>query len=356
MMTRRKYKLWQLALAVFAVSATGCGNFSNEDIVFMAAMPRPADVDLRVPGQPENQTEHGLSSQTQDLVACSEDNLLCLAGQVSTSINTGVYDLLGLVDNIVKNHAPTRRAKGLRLWGPVYIAQANLSVRFEMRRYTYESSEVFEYCLHAMRDRVDQQAAEDVTCDSADDDSGLTRILYGSFSPGELDGTAASGAGSLVFDLNACRIANVCKPTDQGKLTINYDNTQDQESIAVHIRDIEPVASSAALLPPDADYCFRRLADGSGYFKFSVNADFVPGLFYDPEHLEISAQWNDLEAGRADATISAGDLGSDQVNAAYCWDAQLQASYYHDSADQHPTTGAVGQCVYGQPLSLTCDL
>lgn len=350
------FVLWPVTAAIFAVVASGCGNFSNEDIVFMAAMPKPGDVALKVPGQPTNQSEQGLAEQTQSLVACSEDNLLCLAGQVSTAINTGVYELLAMVDNIVQNRAPTKRARGLRLWGPVYVASANLSVRFEMRKYSYQSSEVFEYCLHALRGPIDQQKADDVTCDSASDDSGLVRILHGSFTPGALDGTAASGRGSLVFDLNSCRDASVCQPADQGKLTVDYDNTQDQESIEVHIRDIEPVASVAALLPPEADYCYKRQPSGAGFFKFSVNADFVPGLFHDPEHLEISAQWDAAEAGRADAAISAGDLGSDQVNATYCWDAALQTSFYQDSADQNPTVGSASQCAYSQALALTCDL
>lgn len=339
-----------LAAAILSMLVTGCGNFSNEDLIFLAALPGRDQVALRIPGNEDrNNSTQSLSSQSQSLTSCNQDNLHCQAVNVSNGINAAVFGLLNLVDAIA-NVPPTRREPGLRVWGPHYAIESNTTLRFEMRRETVGKIDIFEYCLHAVKGRADTQMAEDIVCDREVDDSGLVRLMHGSFSPGaEGSGGARYGAGSLVFDLNAAQDAGVAKPDDRGRFTVDYDNTEEQTIIELHIREV--MGDDGTFLPASADYVYHGQHDGSGDFRFTLNADFVGGfIFSDLEQLEIAAQWRADEAGRADATVSGGDLVNTVVSATHCWDAELEGVYYSDSEEEHPTTGQASDCAFATPL------
>ncbi len=345
---RHQPSVFAATLAVLLTTLPGiaaCGNFSNEDLIFLAALPDRDSVALKVPGADYGQSSSSSNSLTQGLSACTEDDLHCMAGRVSTGINAGVFALLDLVDAIATEQQPTHRSPGLRLWGPVYIAAENLSVRFEIRRTIAGSSDVFEYCLHALRAPADMDLAADLSCDTELDDSGLVRVLHGTFSPAGSDGGARDGSGSLVFDLNLARDAGVGQVTDQGRLEVLYDHSAGQQRIELAIREVVDIQT---LLPSSADYVYRREVDGSGAFTFTVNADFVAGsVFSSLEQLQIDAQWDPCEAGRADARISGGDLGSStEITASQCWDCQAETVFYEDSAAEHPTLGEANACVF----------
>ncbi|MFH1809923.1 MAG: hypothetical protein ABIJ09_14355 [Pseudomonadota bacterium] len=346
-MNTRATRLLSLLVACLGVAGlTACGNLSNEDLIFLSALPDKATLALKAPGANYGQDRAG--SQTQGLGACTDDNLRCLAGSVSTAINTGTFAVLDLVDNIAHGYAPTRRAANLRVWGPVHVLRDNISLRFEIHRVLSADSDQFSYCLHAMRGAFDKELADDITCDTEVDDSGLVRVLYGSYTPSEPQGGARTGSGSLTLDLNAVRGAGMGKVDDQGRLTIDYVQVGGDVHLEVQVREVH---EEGTLLPSSADYSYDGKADGSGEMCFVVNADFVAGfIFSSLEQLSICAQWQSCGAGRADATIRGGDLVSTEIFATQCWACELATTYYDDSDDQHPTQGDAASCVFDAPL------
>lgn len=337
-----------LGIGVLCLLVGGCGNLSNDDLIFLAALPDRANLALHVPGTELEQRGQGLSELSQGLDGCAEDDLLCQAWQVSSGINAGVFALLDLVDAIVTRFPPTRREPDRRVWGPSYVATSRSTVRFEMIRNSDSLDGIFSYCLHATLGRIPPGTGDQVRCDEVEHSSGLTRIFHGAFAPGPERGGARWGQGSLVFDHNLARRVGLARPGDQGIITVEYDNTEEQVAIGVKIRE---VVDQRTLLPSSADYRYQRAADGSGQFRFVILADFVPFLFTSLEQLEIGARWNPAGAGRADAVVTGGDLVNQEVTASQCWDTDLETVYYQDSADEHGSIGAVEACVYDTALA-----
>jgi hypothetical protein len=269
---------------------------------------------------------------------------------MSTGLNAMVFKVLDMVDALAKNHPPTTRKVGARVWGPVYLSDENITIRFEMNRETStQKLPVYEYCLHAARGKKDLDKANSLNCGVESDDSGLVRVLFGAFSPGGADDTAREGVGNLTLDLNLSRSAGVVQPDDKGVISVEYDNSVDQTTIQIHIRDVSDDGNDR-FLPSGADYLYHRRADTSGDFKFEIVADFVDAIFYNPENLNIGARWRADGAGRADATVSKGDLVDDSVSVTQCWDGALETVFYFDSVGSHPNQGEAVSCVFQQPL------
>lgn len=62
----------------------------------------------------------------------------------------------------------------------------------------------------------------------------------------------------------------------------------------------------------------------------------------------VRSRWVDTGAGRADAYVTGGDLGSLVANATECWDTSFASVYYTDNFGG-TTTGDPNACVYDQP-------
>lgn len=343
-MKRAKNTLVLLSLGLL-LTTSACGNYSNEDLLFFAALPRAEDVSLKVPGADYGQQSQSLSSSSQPLVACADDDLRCLAGRISTGINAGVLAILDMIDHMALDYPPSHREPGLRLWGPVYLPEQNLSIRFEMRRIDDAAGMHYLYCLHALRGEANLDLAGEIGCDVEDDPSGLKRIIRGEYFPGSeaQTGSVSQGKGELIVDLNRSREAGLGKIDDQGRLRIVYQNDAEGLHIDLHIRE---VTDSQTLLPSEADYSYLRRADGSGTFHFVVQAEFIDAFILSRlETLEIQAAWTACEAGQAQAQITGGDLESgQQIDAAQCWDCSGLTNYYHDSDQQHPDEGEAASC------------
>lgn len=342
----------QILVAIFLLSlgmgALGCGNFSNEDLIFLAALPDADNLLLKVPGADYGQQSQGLSSSSHALSACAEGDLHCQASQISTGINAAVLALLNMVDHIAMDFPPTQRQAGLRIWGPVYVRAENTSLRFEMQRSVVDGQDKFSYCLHAMRGEADLDLAQDLSCEVEDDPSGLQRLLWGWYQPGlspvGAPGGASFGQGELLVDLNRSRDAGLGKLDDQGVIQAAYQNDDGGLQIDLQIRDL---IDTQTQLPSAADYFYQRQPDDSGRFQFRVNADFVDSFILSRlETLDIQTQWSACQAGRADAVISGGDLADEQqISASQCWDCQGMTVYYSDSSQQNPDQGGADACV-----------
>ncbi len=313
-------------LIVAGVSA--CGDLSQEDLVFRAAVPPKDAVALRVPGAGEGGA--ALTAQRQAL--CADDDLRCTATELATGFNGLTFVLLDVVDAVVQL-PPSLREPGHRVWGPHFDIEKNRSFRFEMTR---EDDATYSFCLHSAAGRVRDGEAADVDCDS--EDGAMLNIFSGVFQPSDVAGDGArQGVGSMRFE------AEKVRRVDGGDrfadvLEFDFDNTDDEIDIGI-VADGVPTGTDG--VDTRARYSFHRGVDGSGDFRFEVFANLVSeGLIpqLKLEHVDLKAKWLADQSGRAKGVVDGGDLDDGEaVSVDQCWNAAQTTTRF--ATDDDVTVG-----------------
>jgi hypothetical protein len=344
--------LLPLVVVVTALMSVACGDFSQEDLVFRAALPSKSEVAVVPPGVSANanadvvtRTFAGTNTTTQAIDAtCGRDDLRCHAQQLATGVNTVSGALLDLVDRITAL-PPTTRAPGKRIWGPVHLSDGDVSVRFEMT--LQDDGATYAFCLHGRAGNFDASTIDHIACHAAgaavplNDISGFTQVLVGTFKPGVVPGEGArTGAGSLTFEAGAVGAirhdANL-----QGTLTVDFDHTGGVVDNHVHLANVIVPGTGET---HDDDAVFHSDADGSGSFVFSVFLDLVAGgLGNRAELLQVSSRWTAALSGRADASVTGGDAGDVGYHATQCWDAALTPVF---TTSPDATSGDATACAF----------
>lgn len=320
-----------LALCV-AVGAVGCGDLSQEDLLFRAAVPPRDAVALTVPGA-STESASALTAR-QALGGCADGDLRCDATEVATAFNGLTFFLLDVVDAVVAL-PPTLREPGRRVWGPHFDIQKNQTFRFEMVRD--DEGSTWAFCLHAARGRVTDRDIDNeaMTCaseDGSDDVGDLINVFSGAFEPSDIAGDGArQGRGVMRFE--AEKVARF----DGGDrfariLDFTFDNRDDEVHIDV---DLSGAPVDNLDVERDAAYSFNREQDGSGDFEFEFfvdlvgSGDLIPRRT--PEHVSMVARWQADLSGRALAIVDEGDVepGVD-VNIDQCWNSSLETIRFKD--------------------------
>ena len=323
----------------------GCGDLSQEDLLFRAAVPPREAVAVTPPGSGDGDDDDTDSSETQGLeVVCADGDLRCEAQKIATGFNALTFGLLTAVDNVAAL-PPTHRAPGRRIWGPHYDAQKDETFRFEMVREDDEKT--FSFCLFATQGRVGLgRGGPELDCDD-DDDGRLIQIFSGSFVPDGLnDNAARRGAGTMRFHAERAsrldgsdRFARV--------LDFAFDNTNDRSKIRVDV-----VGTTVGDEERDAGYDFSRETDGSGTFLFDVFADLVSeGLIPERrlEHIQLAARWDADQAGRATGVVDDGDIAEGtQFRIDQCWGPAptFETTFFDGVGDDVAPTGDPLRCVF----------
>jgi hypothetical protein len=151
--------------------------------------------------------------------------------------------------------------------------------------------------------------------------------------PGELKGT---GEFTIDFDAEK-RVDPIDNPDAKGMVDATYDLAAKHLGLTITSTDANggPVA---------ADYAYDETADGGGQMTFDINADQGGGPAL--EEVTLRSRWETTGAGRADARIAGGDLGSQQAIASECWGTTFQRSYYTDNVSFAPTEGDPATCAF----------
>lgn len=339
-MSTARRPLLALATALVAgMALVGCGNLSEDDLIFFAGLPQKKQLEMRPAGEP-SALEQGNSAEQALEVPCADGDLRCHARKVATDLNGISFFLLDLVDEVLK-HPPTRREHDRRVWGPIFDVAKQASYRFEMVRVDDGTSALgtFRFCVHGAAGRVPARLVDEVSCDvDLDEDTGLALLLSGQFTPGDLEGARArSGVGSLTLELSRVEpLKGVGR-----QLVIDFDN--DEERTELHLGVVGALLAGTNLERERVDYDFVREADGSGRLNFDAFANLAPeqpGV----ENLVIGAAWDTEQAGRAEATVArVGDLEHPLFVAVQCWDAELGEVYFRANDDAR---GDEDACVY----------
>lgn len=297
---RSAHEVCLLAAALATASlASGCGNYSNDDVAFIAAVPHGTTLHVAVP-----------ALQAQPVCANGTADAFVQARSTGTSINAGLDGVLALVDTI-RGLDPTARAPDRRTWGP-----------FPDRKHPGVDIEVI---------MVRNPGAT----------PGQTRFLYafearragGPFIP-ILEGTflgasAENGSGVLEVHFDNAHALAIDSPGDpQGLVDFFYDLGSDPRTLSLQLNgDGFGLAAFA--------YQYAGYADGHAMFDFIFSDASATRSFVDSKFAATIR-------GRADVQYrtSAGATGS----FVECWDDSACITYQTDPAGVKPPVGSVASC------------
>ncbi len=295
MRSDRSSLLVPVVALVFLLGA--CGDYSNEDLEFMNAVPQSSDLHADIP------------AVTSAVELADEAELAKQTHTVTTTFN-GLADTLVTLVDTVRSYSPTSRTPTSRTWGPFRFDKTKLkNLNWQMRVVVLRDQTV--------ADRFDYEI--DVHKDGNSDLDWPT-FVGGFFDSGH---TARRGVGHLVLDTVKVR-AEGLDVSDLGmldNLTIDYDTLDDPLTIDMTIKDL-PVAGSA---DPGSIvvYSYSQTAAGQGEMIFDLIGNLIAGPAI--EDLRVTSQWLSTGAGKATVNVLSGDgAGALQTE---CWNASFVATY-----------------------------
>jgi hypothetical protein len=280
-----------LFVATAASALAACGNYSNEDLLFMSAVPTSTQLAVVLPAAGSTVMQAELAQDVHTGIG---------------NVNAGLDLTLGLID-LVRSYEPTTREANARIWGPIADSkQPGWQWELIVSRAS-EDATAYSYEL---------DFASTATPDSP------VKFLTGMF---DVAGGARQGNGTVTAHF--LDVANAGYPGDIGMtpyntITIAYQNFQTVGS---------PVSATYTVVrtTPDkngitnATFGYEILTDGSGEITFMEAGNIVGGS--GTEMVTIGAQWLASGVGMATLTIDLGtDMGLTQTE---CWDAAFEATY-----------------------------
>jgi hypothetical protein len=284
-----------VATLVFLLGA--CGDYSNEDLEFMNAVPQSSDLHADIP------------AVTSAIELADEAELAKQTHTVTTTFN-GLADTLVTLIDTVRSYSPTSRTPDSRTWGPFRFDKTKLkNLNWQMRVVVERDQTVadrFDYYIDVHKD--------------GNADTDWPTFVSGFFDSGH---TARRGVGHLVLDTAKVR-AEGLDVSDLGmldNLTIDYDTLDDPLTIDMTINDL-PVAGSA---DPGSIvvYSYSQTAAGQGEMIFDLIGNLIAGPAI--EDLRVTSQWLSAGAGKATVNVLSGDgAGALQTE---CWNASFVATY-----------------------------
>lgn len=297
----------RLAIVLVAgLLGAGCGNYSNEDLEFMAAVPTTNQLAVALPAAVNATTEAELAKSTHDAIKMVNDILA---------------SVLGLVDT-VRSYAPTSRTTDSRTWGP----------------FPDQKHPGWSWRLIVTRDSMTPTKFT-FELDTENPATGWLQFLTGSF---DAAGGARQGSGNFSADFALLRTDGF--PLDASAdnlkdLTISYQNFDMAGSpieVTMTMNTVMPAKNGATSL----NIVYEILADRSGEMRFTLTGDLVPGPAI--ETVQVNSQWLPSAAGEATLAVTAGDgAGLQQTE---CWDSGFGATYNSKPWSTIENTGTPADC------------
>ncbi len=290
-----------LAAALFLGVAllASCGNYSNEDLEFMNAVPARSDLTANMPRAMLTVNEAELSRDTHDVIRTFN----------------GALDFLKIAD-LIRTYPPTSRIPDGRIWGPLPDDKhPGWQWRFVMTRDPSVSGG-FKYTF-------DEQPI------GAGDP--WYELLNGSF---VATGGARRGTGTFKIQTDA--LWAVGFPFDYGtdgsllrELAITYSTADYPISVVMHL-ELYPDAVGGnhdATSTPAIDYTYEALESGQGAMQF-VGTDATGKSF------TVVSRWLPRGQGRADATY-VDPAKAVSLTWTECWNDSFMSVY--DAKEWDPT-------------------
>lgn len=294
-------------IIALSLLACACGDWSNEDIEYLYALPQK---DL-LKSQLGDMASTGQGVRRDPLLG-ADAGVYRETKEASDGFNDLVDGVLTGLDTLRSIH-PTKREKNKRIWGP-YPDEKNpgFDVKAEIVRVTEKR---FEWSLQARKRGTET----------------FTTLAGGKFVPTV---SLRKGRGDFFFDAKASHeLYGTTKknPTDPDSAVFEYST--DSDPLIVHL------GFDVGGTPTVVAYEVNTYADGSGVFAFT--ADGLP----DPNATRISAvaAWDVTTAGEVSYTILEGNYRTAMARS--CWDKNQTVVYEWGNWPGAPVAGNPNDCV-----------
>jgi hypothetical protein len=295
-----------LLMMCVLTSVAGCGNYSNEDLEFTAALPERADLTAVIP---------------RAVVGVETAELYRMSRNVALVFNGITDSFVALVDTI-RAYPPTTRETDRRIWGPFPAdKQPGWMIEMVMERHDVT---MFTY-------RFEFRPV------GSTDPGAWIPLLDGSYF---VSGGVRRGNGQIHVDTAALRAAGVDPGLDYlDHLTVNY--TTNTFPITV---DLEFTNLANPFKPDDPShgiYSYAVQSNGQGALSYNFTGNIIPGIA-GVDTVEVTARWLGTGEGRADLQVTMGDaLGAQETQ---CWDDRLQEVYTYKPWAPLENVGDVSAC------------
>jgi hypothetical protein len=280
------------ALAFLLATLGACGNYSNEDLEYMNAVPARVDIAANIPRalMPANEAE--LSALTHDVITAFNGMLLFLE-----------------TADVIRSYQPTSRIPNGRVWGPAPMENRHVGWqwRFIITRDP-AAPEMFSYAFEVQR-----IGAGDV----------WIPFITGTF---VATGGARKGMGHFRIETDALRAAGFYVETNtKGEslrvLDVMYSTAAFPISVTMQLvlyTDGLP-APGRFIDTVTIDYHYEAQSNGQGAMEFK-GTDSKTGWT-----LGIESRWLPTGRGRADAR--AMDGAAVDLTRIQCWDDSFEQTY-----------------------------
>jgi hypothetical protein len=269
-----------------------CGNYSNEDLLYMSAVPSSSQLAVVLPAAATTVMQAELAQDTHNGIG---------------NVNTLLDDVLGLVDAI-RSYEPTSRTSSSRTWGP-FADSSHPGWQWELVVNRQAEGTTFDYHL-----RVQNTNAATPT---------WVEFVTGMF---DLAGGVKQGNGMVTADFSALAAASFpldANTSPLATLQITYQNYQTPGSPVSVMLEIDRAKADPTTGVTKVTFTYEILTDGSGEIAFTLVGNVIPGPAI--ETLALNAQWLAAGAGKATLAVVSGDgAGMAQTE---CWDSTFEATY-----------------------------
>ena len=308
-----------LPVACLCLALAACGgDFSNDDLEFLNALPRREDLAAKLPQKGQGRAGGGLATRTSGLVVRLGEmsELMGDTEETGRAFNAGVDALLSLLEDI-RSLPPTTREPDRRVWGPYRAPNhAGFDVRFVMTREAMR----FDYQLEYRR--------------TGGGEADWWAFLSGDF---EADAGIRKGVGSLHLDVERSEREGL-PATD---VTVLRRLDIDYQTKALPTR-VELTFTPKDGAFPVSRYTYREAQGSLGEMHFLMpGQDLVPGGLL--EDLGLTTRWAPDGRGMAVLDVLSGDIRGAKYTE--CWNAQGRVTFTARSWDFfNPTEGERATC------------
>lgn len=159
---------------------------------------------------------------------------------------------------------------------------------------------------------------------------------------------ASHGDGYFTLNLDVARSLDPVKNPEGGSLRIDHDlpSQLDADGRAL------PRLIRADMTRGDTWWSVESEQSAQGGSLFvSAHDDLDPSKQTAREQIEIASRWLSSGAGRADVTLTEGDIPDElgAVTAVECWGTDFRRAYYEDSMSWEPSEGDASACAFDAP-------
>lgn len=273
------------------VALAGCGNLSNDDLAFIAAIPHAENLHVSVPQKPASQALRLASAcplGAADSWVASEAS--------GEKINAGVDGIISFVE-VIRGLPPTTRPDAwTRTWGP-WADGAHAGVQFEVVMLRNDNADGTPYSFdYSFNGRLNQGSWLPI----------LEGIFFGA--------QAKKGAGFITLHFENSQAIGTNKPSDPVvPVYFSYDLIGDPRTIAAHTPQFQA---------NPFNYGFAGYADGHGRFDYSFDS---PNGF---AHYFVQSWFTPAGAGKGEIDVNTFFGNAGQITE--CWDASACLTYIDD--------------------------